>query len=106
MMEAGRTEKDREQLAGASGVPLEKIEELVSLSNLARIPGVKTIRARLYHDAGFDTLEKLAACDPEDLRARLADFIEQTGFEGGLPLPKEAASTIATARHLLQSSET
>ena len=105
MLEAGRTEKDREQLAAASGVPIEKIEELVKLSDLSRIPGVKTIRARLYHDAGFDTLEKLAACDPEDFRARLAEFTEETGFEGGLPLPKEAASTVATARHLLESTE-
>ena len=40
------------------GVPLEVILEFVKLSDLARIPGLKTIRTRLC-DAGVDTIERL-----------------------------------------------
>lgn len=100
MVDAGRTKEGREALAQESDVPLDCILELVKLSDLARLPGVRRIRARLYYEAGIDTVEKMADWDPEELRHMLADFIEQTGFDGIAPLPKEVASTVATARHL------
>lgn len=67
---------------------------------MARIRGVKSIRARLYYDAGVDTIEKLAKWDPKELRAALIKFVEKTGFEGIAPLPKENESTIAEAKKL------
>ncbi len=100
MRKAGRTPSDREALSARTGVPLDAILELVKLSDLARIPGAKSIRARLYHDAGVDTLEKMAEWDPVKLRAMLLEFVEQTGFDGIAPLPKEAASSVAKAREL------
>jgi hypothetical protein len=100
MLDAGRTKEGREALAQESGVPFDCILELVKLSDLARLPGVRKIRARLYYEAGVDTVEKMADWDPEELRHMLADFIERTGFDGIAPLPKEAAATVATARHL------
>ena len=81
-------------------MPLEAIEELVKLSDLARIPGIKGVRARLYHDAGVDTMEKLAEWEPEALRAMLAEFVERTGFEGIAVLPAEARSAVRQARRL------
>ena len=100
MREAGRTPGDRQTLAERTGISIEAILELVQLSDLARIQGLKAIRARLYYDAGVDTLEKLARWDPEELRNMLADFVERTGFDGIAPLPKEAASAVATAKRL------
>lgn len=100
MLEAGRTPEDRETLAEKTGVPLETILEYVKLSDLARISGTKGIRARLYYDAGVDTLEVLARWDPVELRAMLIDFVERTDFDGIAPLPKEAASAVATAKRL------
>lgn len=100
MLAAGRTPAQRVALAQKTGVSLRAIEDLVKLSDLARIPGVKGIRARLYVDAGFDTLDKLAACETEALRAALIEFVTRTGFEGIAPLPKEAAFTVAQARKL------
>jgi hypothetical protein len=87
-------------LAQKTGVSLGSIEELVKLSDLARIPRVKGIRARLYLDAGVDTLDKLAACEPGALRAMLVEFVARSGSEGIAPLPKEAAFTAAQARKL------
>lgn len=78
----------------------DAILTLVKLSDLARIPGVKGIRARLYLDAGVDTLEKLATWEPEALREMLAGFVERTGFEGIVPLPAEMRYAVAQARKL------
>jgi hypothetical protein len=100
MLEAGRTRDKRKELSAKTGVPVEAILELVKLSDLARIQGVKSIRARLYYDAGVDTIEKLANWDAKKLRAMLIEFVETTGFEGIAPLPKEAEFTAAEAKKL------
>ncbi len=42
----------------------------------------------------------MAEWDPVELRAMLVSFVERTGFDGIAPLPKEAASAIATAKRL------
>jgi predicted flap endonuclease-1-like 5' DNA nuclease len=105
MREAGRTPGDRQTLAERTGIPIDAILKLVKLSDLARIQGLKAIRARLYYDAGVDTVEKLARWDPEELRDMLADFVERTGFDGIAPLPKEAASAVATAKRLPEAIE-
>jgi hypothetical protein len=100
MLAAGKTPSDRQALAEKSGVPLEAVLELVKLSDLARIPGVKGIRARLYVDAGVDSVEKMASWDPQELCAMVVEFVERTGFEGLATLPAEARYTIEHARKL------
>jgi len=96
----GSTPATRQELAGRTGVPADAILELVKLSDLARLDGVKAIRARLYYDAGVDSVEKLASFEPEELLRLTAEFVQRTGFEGTAPLPKEALHTIEAARKL------
>jgi len=100
MLVAGRTPADRTALAETSGVPVDAILEFVKLSDLTRIPGIKSIRARLYYDAGVDSIEKMAGYTPEQLLALTTEFVEQTGFEGIAPLPAEVRSGIGKARRL------
>ncbi len=100
MLEAGRTRQARSSLAAKVGISEDVILELVKLSDLARIPGVKGIRARLYHDAGVDTVEKMAQWEPEALREAMIEFVDRTNFEGIAPLPAEAAYTVAKAKSL------
>ncbi len=100
MLKAGLTPEKRQMLTKKSRIPLEAIEELVKLSDLARIPGIKTIRTRLYYDAGVDTLEKMATWDPRDLRKMLIEFVKETKFNGIAPLPKEAQFSVETAKRL------
>jgi predicted flap endonuclease-1-like 5' DNA nuclease len=100
MLKAGRTPSARQKLADETGVPLDTILEFVKLSDLARIPGIKSIRARLYVDAGVDTVAKMAEWDPAALRAMLIEFVERTGFDGIAPLPAEAAFLVARAKEL------
>jgi hypothetical protein len=105
MLKAGRTRETRKEISIRAGIPVEAILELVKLSDLARIQGVKGVRARLYYDAGVDTIEKMAKWDSKRLRATLIDFVEKTGFEGIAPLPKEAESTVAEAKRLAKVVE-
>jgi hypothetical protein len=100
MLHAGRKKSDRQALSAKSGVPLDAIVEFVRLSDLARIPGLKNIRARLYYEAGVDSIEKLAKWDPEELRLMLIEFVEKSGFEGTAPWPKEARHAVETAKKL------
>jgi len=65
-----------------------------------RIPGIKGIRARLYYDAGVDSIEKMAEWDPKALRAMLIEFVDRTGFNGMAPLPKEAEFSVEKAKKL------
>jgi predicted flap endonuclease-1-like 5' DNA nuclease len=100
ILTAGKTPKKREELSTKTGVPAEAILELVKLSDLTRIFGVKSIRARLYHDAGVDTIDKMAKWNPDKLRTMLIDFVQKTGFNGIAPLPKEAEFTVKEAKKL------
>ena len=61
MLKASKTESKRRELAEQTGFDPDGILELSKLSNLTRLGAVKAVRARLYHDAGFDTLEKIAS---------------------------------------------
>jgi hypothetical protein len=61
---------------------------------------VKSVRARLYYEAGVDTIDKFAAWETEDRLKYLKDWVEQTGFDGIAPLRKELANGVAKARTL------
>jgi len=100
MLLVGASKYQRVRLAAELLISEKAIEELVKLSDLARLPGVKGIRARLYYDAGLDSVEKLGNANAEELLSYLITFVEQTNFEGIAPLPKEITSTIENAKKL------
>jgi len=97
---AGKTPEARQRLAEQTGIPVQIILELVKLSDLSRLGAVKSVRARLYYDAGLDTPGKFTQWEPEALRQMLVGFVERTGFEGIAPLPKELRNAITKARQL------
>ncbi len=100
ILDADRTKKDREELAKTSGTSSSCILDLVKLSNLARLPGLKKVRGRLFFDGGLDTLDKIATMEPEEVKSTLQEFIEQTGFKGSAPTLSEAESAVTMARYL------
>jgi len=100
MLEVGRTEEGRKKLAEKTGVPLGAILELVKLADLSRIVGLKSKRARLYYDAGLDTLDKIAKWDPGKMQQMFAEFVERTGFDGIPPPSSEAAFAVKLAKYL------
>jgi hypothetical protein len=100
MLNAGKTREQRNQLASQTKLPVKTIEEFVHLSDLARIFAVKKVRARLYNDAGVDTIEKMANLSPEELIKICTEFIQRTGFNAIPPTPKEAEFTVLAAGKL------
>ena len=100
LLKSGNNQKSRQTLAEQIGLSIATITELVKLSDLARIAGIKGIRARLYFDAGVDTLENLASWDPNELHGMLLKFIARTGFIGSAPQPAEVLFSITTAKAL------
>lgn len=100
MREAGKTAAAWLALSEQTGLAPETILELVKLSDLARLRGVKGVRARLYYDAGIDTPEACLDWEPEALLTMLTDFVQRTDFPGIVPLPKEIRSTIEQAKSL------
>ncbi|MFX0168975.1 MAG: DUF4332 domain-containing protein [Candidatus Hodarchaeota archaeon] len=101
-----RTKAAREQLAEEVNLPETAILELVKLSNLARIPGLKQKRARLFYDAGLDTLAKIAAYDdPKELVTFFASFVERSGFDGRAVSLSEAQFTLGMAQYLKPITE-
>jgi len=101
MLDAGRTPKLREALAEKTGLSREMILELVKLSDLSRLGAVRSVRARLYHDAGL-TPESIATWEPQPLRAMLVAWVEKHDFDGIAPLPKEVQNLVNDARRLPQ----
>jgi predicted flap endonuclease-1-like 5' DNA nuclease len=100
MLELGKTPVSRRKLSEKTGIPAKAMLEFVKLADLSRIEGVKNVRARLYHDAGVDTVEKMAKWNPEELRTYLTEFVNRTKFDGIAPLPKEVENTIEEAKKL------
>jgi len=100
LLERGRTPAERTEFELESGVPLDYIVELVKLSNLARIGGLKKKRARLFFDAGLDTLDKIASKDPNEVIDILSQHIERTGFDGRVSSTSEAEHTVSMAKFL------
>jgi hypothetical protein len=70
------------------------------LADLCRIAGVKGVRARLFLDAGVDSLEKLAPWEAEDLGEMLLECVQSPFFIGIVPWPEEAQFSIETVRRL------
>jgi len=90
LLGAGATQEDRRILAEQIGVPEPIIKEFVKLSDLARIPGVKGTRARLYYEAGIDSVEKIANLELEEFRNQVVAYVIKSGFDGISTLPAEA----------------
>ena len=100
MLYAGLTKLQRIEVSRNTGIPVENVLELVKLSDQARIGGHKKVRARLYHEAGLDIIDKMATYDSETIRKLLADYIRKTGFKGIPPTPGEAEPTVTMAKYL------
>ena len=100
MLHAGPCPDSRRHLSSETGIPEEAILEFVKLSDLARIPGVKGVRARLYYEVGIDSVEKMGNLDAQDLRNQAIDYLERSNFDGIPPLPAEAEYTVEKAKTL------
>jgi hypothetical protein len=95
-----RTKKQREQLSKKLDIPEDAILELVKLSDITRIGYVKKKLSRLYYNSGLDSPAKIAEFEPKQLHEFFVKFIDETGWDGMVPNPKDLVSNIKSARKL------
>jgi len=100
MLEKGKAKKQREQLSNQLDIPEEAILELVKLSDITRIGYVKKKLSRLYYDAGLDSPAKIAEFEPKQLHEFFVKYVEESGWDGMVPNPKDLVNNIKTARKL------
>jgi len=105
MLVRGRTMKQREQLATQLVIPEEAILELVRLSDITRMGYVRTKLSRLYYNAGLYSPSKVAKFDHEELYEFLKKFVEESGWDGMVPNPKDLINNVQNARQLEQIVE-
>lgn len=84
------------------GVENRSAEEITSMLELMRLPGVKAIRAQLYYHCGLKSLTDFAVSDATALQKHIASIIEQEELPYTPPLPKELRTQIAVAKVFIE----
>lgn len=105
MLEAGKTIKQRRNLAKQLDIPEEGILRLVELSDITRIGYVKSKLATLYHSAGIDTPTKIAKFTAEDLYGLFKEYVEKNNWDGMVPNPADLENNIKSAKKLKEVVE-
>jgi hypothetical protein len=100
LFERAQSKKARAELSRAAKVPGEALLELVQLSDLARAGWVGPIFARLFYEAGADTIEKLAQCAPDTLFAKLIAINAEQKLTKSHFTAKDVALCIEIAKEL------
>ncbi|MBN2148374.1 MAG: DUF4332 domain-containing protein [Anaerolineales bacterium] len=102
LLEAGSTPNSRIELSQKTGMLLETITELVKIADLCRISDIKGVRVRLLYDTGFDSLEKIAAQDPEEMRDQIVKVCDREKISARHPTLVETKFWIEQAKNLPQ----
>jgi hypothetical protein len=103
LLNASMSKRKRQEIVKKAGISPSTISELVHLSALSRLPGVKKIRARLVSEAGLDTYSKITKLEPEEIRRIQHKNIARSGFRGSVSTINEAQSAVTMARNLLKN---
>lgn len=98
--------QERADLATHAGMSGKVLLELTKLSDLVRAPYVGPVFARLFYEAGADTLERLATSQPEELAARIRTVNEEkTLTKAALPTAEHMVSWLEIVKMIPQTIE-
>lgn len=100
LLEAGNTRNSRSALSAETGIPYVTIEELVKLADLCRISDIKGMRVRLLFDTGFDTIEKIAAQNPGEMRDQIIKVNQREKIAARNPTLTETEFWVEQAKKL------
>ncbi len=75
-----------------------RYHKVIAMSHLARVIGVRDVRASLYFDCGFERLTDLTKFNLDEFLAVVQAHLDKSRDGKILPLRKEAATTLAWAR--------
>lgn len=99
LLQKARTRAGRAALSAETGVPLEDLTRLVHRADLSRT-GSGPNMVNNYTNAGFDTLEKLAASELDDLVEKVSRYLATLGKvpKYGMDLPAHRAQVMLMPR--------
>ena len=100
LLEAARTPAGRKALAEQAGVEARVILELANRADLARVWGIAGVFSDLLEHAGVDTVKELAARNPDNLQAKLAEINAEKKLAGRTPDLGMVKDWVAQAKDL------
>jgi hypothetical protein len=91
LLEVGRTEAGRAQLASAAGVPAAELLTLVHRVDISRLAFVRGKTVKHLCGGGYDTLEKIARADAAEMEEKMGAYYRTLGktaadFKAVIPL--------------------
>lgn len=98
LFERSATPADRAALSMQASVPENVLLELVRMADIARVGYVGPIFARLIYEAGVDSLNAMATCQPEELYGRLVDVNNRLKLTKGSFTVRDVAYCIEAAK--------
>ena len=100
MIEAGKTNKKRENISKKTEVPYSVILELTKISDLVRLGYIKEKLSRLYYNAGIQTPKELSKWEAESLHKHFEEFVKKTHWDGTVPFLSDLKGNIERAKNL------
>jgi hypothetical protein len=105
LINAGKTRQSRLALSGETGIPYDAIVELVKLADLCRISDIKGKRVQLLFNTGFDTIEKIAAQDPVEMREQIIKINQGDSIVARCPTLTETKFWVEQAKKMTRFVE-
>lgn len=81
ILERGSTKEARERIARETSVPEDFLYDLTNRADFARMPYVSGKTIRHYFAGGYNSLEKLASADLDQLTEDMARYFESIGMK-------------------------
>jgi hypothetical protein len=78
-----QSEKQQTDLSASTGIPVYRLKEIFSLSDLSRITGVGGIFARVLYEAGIRSAEAYASGNASRMLERCRTVMEKHGYPSG-----------------------
>lgn len=100
LLEAARTSAGRKTLAEQAGVESRVILGLANRADLARVRGIAGVFSDLLEQAGVDTVKELAARNPDNLQAKLAEVNAEKKLAGRAPNLSMVKDWVGQAKEL------
>ena len=100
LLQAAGPFRARVVLSGRTGIEMATLAYITKRADLARVKGIGATFADMLEVIGVDTVERLAAWEPEPLRRTLLDFNRTERFARRAPTLDEIQAWVCQARRL------
>jgi len=105
LFEKVQSERQQDELSVSTGIPLYRLNELFTLCELSRIPGVDGIFARVLCEAGIRSTADLAGAECRELLKHCRSVIEKHGYAIRPPVEKDITRWINFAKVVLKCDQ-